>query len=390
MRILANALEFGPTGGIDVHVMQVTAALAARGHELDVVAQRDGPWRSRYESFALQTSVHGDFLHAPLSLQQLRNPARVSRVLTTLARSVLADRRFRPDVIYANDQRALMWACGVAARRRAGIVCHLHGYLRPPLGRQRTAWSRRVAWFVAPSASVRDEWVRHGLPSDRVQVIPQGVDPAAYDPTTPEASRRARENLDIPASAFVVLYLGRVDPDKGVDVLVQAWRSLGLSADAGQLLIVGPTWSPAYVRYLVELAPERSSRFLPGQTDVMPFLRAADVLVLPTVRTEAFGRVMIEAMATGCPVVASSLGGIPEILTGPFSDNLFEPGNSIQLADRLRSLAGWRHRRPSLADDCVNHVMKSYQLEPALDRLEQLLVSAAADPLPSCWQEQRI
>jgi len=114
------------------------------------------------------------------------------------------------------------------------------------------------------------------------------------------------------------------------------------------------------------------------QTDVIPILHAADVLVLPSLCEEAFGRVIIEAMATGCPAVASNVGGIPEVLTGRFASMLFERGNEEELAARLSELQTWRRDEPELADACVAHVTGLFNLASAVDRIEQVLESSQA------------
>ena len=82
---------------------------------------------------------------------------------------------------------------------------------------------------------------------------------------------------------------------------------------------------------------------------------------------------LIEAMATGCPVVASDSGGIPELLTGRFTTLLHQRGNSVQLAESLKRLLNWRQTQPSLADACVAHVKASYTLSAAVDGSESVL-----------------
>jgi glycosyltransferase involved in cell wall biosynthesis len=227
--------------------------------------------------------------------------------------------------------------------------------------------ARMVATFVAPSAFVREDWVRHGLPADRVQVVPQAIDPKTYPPATPQSRTSARAMFGLSPTAFVVLYLGRVIPDKGVELLVRAWRRMGLCSDEGYLLIVGPS-APSYAEYLHELAPT-NCHFVDMQADVVPILHAADLLVLPALWEEPFGRVIIEAMATGCPAVASRVGGITEILTEEFSSMLFERGSEEDLTARLSELQHWRRDDPELADSCVAHVAESFDLASAADKI---------------------
>jgi glycosyltransferase involved in cell wall biosynthesis len=372
-RILTNTLALAPANGVDVHAFEMSRALAARGHRVDVVAQRDGPLRDQYLSFASTVSVYGDFLHPPLSLPQLRSPGTLVPWADRAVRAVVRSRRLRPDVIYANDQQALMWACATSQRPEVAIVCHLHAQVGTPMGRQRLLLARRIDTFIAPTRFIRDDWVAGGLPEDRIEVIPQAVEASSYPPATEESRRSARRALGVPADAFIALYLGRVVPYKGVDVLVRAWNSLGLTPDEGRLLIVGAPWPWSYLGDLNRMA-SASCRFMDIQTQVVPLLHAADVLVLPSLWEEPFGRVIIEAMATGCPVIASRTGGIPEILTGRFASMLFEPGRAEELASKLQEIRNGAGG--ALAAAGPAHVRKYFALSSAADRVEEALVRA--------------
>ena len=119
-------------------------------------------------------------------------------------------------------------------------------------------------------------------------------------------------------------------------------------------------------------------RWLPMRRDVLPPLHAADVVVLPAQWQEPFGRVVIEGMATGRPVVASRVGGVPEILTGEFADLLVEPGDPTALTAKLESLRHWRTDDPALAGRCTAHVLDHFSLATSVDRIEEMLMTAAA------------
>jgi glycosyltransferase involved in cell wall biosynthesis len=109
--------------------------------------------------------------------------------------------------------------------------------------------------------------------------------------------------------------------------------------------------------------------------DVLTALHAADVVVLPSV-TEGLGRVVLEAMSTGRPVAASRVGGVPEILTGPFARFLFESGDVADLAGRLGSVAGWQRREPPLGFLCSEHVRENFSLAKMAGRVEEILEKA--------------
>jgi glycosyltransferase involved in cell wall biosynthesis len=377
VRILVNTLALSPATGIDVHAFQVSRALAARGHSVHIAAQRDGHLRPAYESFAASVEVYGDFLHGPVSPSQLRHPGPLVKWAPPLTRAIRAGRTCHPDVVYANDAQALWWAVGASWWPRVGTVCHLHSTVGRPIGRQRRWLASRVDSFLAPSAFLRAEWARYGLAPERIQVVPQGVDPADYPPATAESRSVARDALGASDAAFVVVFLGRVSPDRGVETLVRAWASLQVGSGAGRLVIAGPAYPESYLRHVHQLAPADTTQFLPLQADVVPLLHAADVLVLPTVWEESFGRVVIEAMATGCPAVASDVGAIPEILTGRFASLRFPPGDAAALAQRLGQLRNWRGDDPDLGAAAMEHVARHFTLSMAVDQVEATLLAAA-------------
>jgi glycosyltransferase involved in cell wall biosynthesis len=250
----------------------------------------------------------------------------------------------------------------------APIACHLHGCAGGRLGRQASEWVRRVDAFIAPSEFVRDEWVGHGLPGGKVTVITGGIDPEEYPFGDAGAQAEARRELGLPRDGFIAVYLGRIVPDKGVEVLLDAWKHLDLDPTEGRLLVVGPG-HPGYVR---ALAAGTDAAFQPTRTDVITPLHAADVVVVPSQWEEPFGRVVIEAMAAGRPVLAARSGAIPEILTGPFADNLFAKGDVPALADLLRRAMAGRGDDPDTWHRCTAHVKERFLLADRIDQLEAL------------------
>ncbi len=106
---------------------------------------------------------------------------------------------------------------------------------------------------------------------------------------------------------------------------------------------------------------------------------AADVTAVPSVVSEAFGRTVIESMACGTPVVASRVGGIPEILTGEFARHLFPAGDHHLLAERLNALHGWRELDPDLAARCRAHVEAHFDVAATIAGVEASLERTVAE-----------
>lgn len=368
MKIALQTTSLAPSGGIELMTFQLGRALAGRGHVVDIVGMAEGSLSGDYGSFAHGIHLLGAFSRSPFSLHDVEHPIELARWLGTVLPAVRATRRLRPDVVYAQMITALPWALGASLATRSEVVCHLHAICRTDMSRQARLWARGVRAFVVPSEASFRSWTAHGLPAEP-HVVPQGIDPGAYPPTNEQGRLSARRALGLDTDGFVVLFYGRLEESKGVNVLLGAWHRLDMPPDAAELLLVGPA-----PRSFAAWAPGRPGlRYLEMRRDVLTPLHAADLVVVPSLEPEGFGRVVIEAMAAGVPVVASHVGALPEILTGRFADGLFPPGDEEALADRIRSFADWRVRDPSLGQECTDYVAENYGLERMVDRIETIL-----------------
>ncbi len=215
-------------------------------------------------------------------------------------------------------------------------------YAHNELLRSYTKWEaartlHRTHRIVCVSSDLADRTAAR-LPrslTDRIRVVGNGVDTNAFHPASGESvSTRMR-----------VLFVGRMIPDKGADVLVKA--AALLATDAIEVMVLGSqNFDPGarlspYEELLRELAQSSRTtvRFLPtvDRQHVPQLLRTADVLVVPSRWPEPYGLTVKEGMATGIPVVASAVGGIPEALGG--TGILVRPDDPGALAEALRSLA---------------------------------------------------
>ena len=369
MRILTYHAELTPLApalwGLDL-----ARELTRRGHQIDLLYTSDGDLCDEFRQ------VCASMRRVPL-LTYSENPlGDASRLIA----AAWKHRRPRPDVISVNGFSELAWAVAERASTRAPIVCYLH---QPASvrGLSIRALSPLVSRFLVATNSQRRAWAEQGLEPAHVGLVPQAVKLDAFPRASRSDRARAREALGLPLDAYVVLYLGRVVADKGVDVLVDAWSSLSLPVDQARLVIAGGVWFDGsqdhYAAALHARLPEGVD-WLPMRKDVITPLHAADVLVLPAVWEEPFGRVLIEAMATGLPVIASRVGGIPEILDGEFERFLVPKGDVAVLAERIVALRDWRTSSPELAQTCVDRVAERYSLEGTVSRFESVLVSAVS------------
>jgi glycosyltransferase involved in cell wall biosynthesis len=168
---------------------------------------------------------------------------------------------------------------------------------------------------------------------DRTEIIFGGVDPARYFPNDQTRERKA-------------IFVGRILPHKGVDVLIRA------TPPNLPLHLYGRSYDDAYTDRLLRLARSRdvSFHFAASDEEILAAYRSARVCVLPSLletsdgqraeRSELLGLTLLEAMACGTPVIATKVGGMPEVVRDGISGRLVEPGDESQLADALIATVG--------------------------------------------------
>jgi len=368
MKLVTNVHSTVPMGGVEWNVYQVSRELARRGHQVDLIYRQPGSLVPDYRKFCHSvTRVPEVDYWYPTGRR-----GRPKQLAMVVPAAVTAVRR-RPDLIYGNRIMSTGWAIPAGKVVGAPVVCHEHGFSNHLSPARIDMFRRHVDRFVVVSQFVADQWLSSGLDPDQVDVVFNGVDPAEYPFGGAEERSAARRSLHIGEEPFVVTYFGRLDREKGVHVLLQAWRQLGLGPGQGELLVVGSSTvqgdAAAYQSELRALATD-SVRFVPGQRDVVTPLHAADVAVVPSVVQESFGRTVIEALSTGRPVLASRVGGIPEIMSGLLRRFLFEQGDAEALAEGLRGLMDWREREPELGGLCRSRVLEQFTLARMVDGIE--------------------
>ncbi|MES2304382.1 MAG: glycosyltransferase [Gemmatimonadota bacterium] len=183
---------------------------------------------------------------------------------------------------------------------------------------------------LAVGAPLRERVIALGVPADRVGVFQRGVDAAQFHPEHPAA---ARERLGLPVDRPIALWVGRMVPVKGLEVLLDAWPNVRGGSARPLLLLIGDgeerealhrraASMEAEVRFIGSVAHEA----------LADWYRAADVVVLPS-RSEGIPNVLLEGLACGTPFVASDVGGVSELLE-PHS-RAIPPGKAVALADAL-------------------------------------------------------
>ena len=203
--------------------------------------------------------------------------------------------------------------------------------------------------FIAISPRLAENYRRAGLPADRLATVPNAVDTDRFAPADAAERHRLRQALDASAADLPwILFVGFFSDDKAPEALADAWLQLHEAGLPSLLLLVGATRS-AYHEVDASIAErirtkaaeagvEHLVRFAGEVADVENYYRAADVFVMPSVR-EAFGMALIEAMASGTPVIATRIDGVTDVIVDDGKTGiLVPPRDAEQIAVAIRSL----------------------------------------------------
>lgn len=372
MRLLVVHNTYRHKGGEDTVVDAEVALLRNRGHEVELFTRNNDSIASMFKIAAAADTVWS---------------AKVAAEFEVKIRS------FQPDLVHVHNtfpliSPAIYW---VAARFRVPVVQTLHNFrLMCPqamflrdgkicedcLGklpwrgaargcyrgslpqstilagmvtvhRAMGTWQNKVTRYIALNEFCRNKFIAGGLPAKRIAIKPNFVD---LDMPEPEE----RQGF---------LFVGRLSPEKGLDVLVNAMRQM----DGGTVRIAGSGSSDTFLsnaKGVVALGA------LP-RADVYRELNKATALVIPSIWYETFGMVAVEAFASGTPVIASNVGVLPNLVKNGVTGLLFESGNSDDLAQKMR----WALANPESMLAMGRNARQYYEAEFTADSNYQQLMA---------------
>jgi glycogen synthase len=235
---------------------------------------------------------------------------------------------------------------------------------------------------ICVSAATRDHLVEAGIPINNARIIHTGLDAQQYLMSQKHRQRNHKSQV------LNLLYAGRIWPEKGVDTAINALEKLVF--ERGQqnlrLSIVG-SGSPEYEKYLHHLVDRAGlddyvsfSTHVPGE-EMPRLLQKFDVLLLPSIWQEPFSRIVLEGMASGLVVVATTTGGTTEIVQDGKNGLLFTPGNAEDLSEKISCLASNPELRQRLAREGQQTVIEGFTMTKMIDEVEGYLqeVSLGSD-----------
>jgi len=281
--------------------------------------------------------------------------------------------QFRADkvrLIHTHHLGQLMYA-GIAGRLAGARVIHTeHEFYT--LSRRRARRLLRVlsalADVVTAVAEPVAEFLRDqvGIPAGKIRTIPNGVDIARFQSARPiKRSDWGWRDEDV-----VIGCVARLEPEKGHAVLLDAFRRLHERNPRARLLLIGEGGERERLTATAEaLGLNGSVRFLGVRGDIPELFASCDVVTLASSR-EGLPMVLLEAMAAGKAVVATGVGGVPEVIQDGRTGLLVRPGDAEAMAEALEGLIADREKRQSLAAKALEVVQSRYSFERTLKEYE--------------------
>ena len=386
MRICMLTWEFPPriVGGIARHCLGLSKALAKLGHEVYVITLE-------FPGAPLFEDVDGVKVHRVLI--ELGHPNFIiwtfifnhfmEKKVAELSRSV------KFDIIHIHDW--LTAEAGVSSKHflNKSLVSTVHS---TEVGRSQGLHNPDsflidgIEWWMTYEAkrvivcsnSVKWELESHfNLPHDKVTVIPNGVEISNFNLNINR--EKVKRRYGIKPNERIVLFIGRLVPQKGVDTLIKAVPLIIQRHRDAKILIAGDGWSRTYLEELAKsMGLGDHVRFLGFISDweLADLMVAADVLVVPSVY-EPFGIVALEGMAAGTPVVATNIGGLSEIIEHDKTGVLVYPRNPESIAWGVNRVLSDHKYADWLVRNARRKVLEAYSWEEIAKRTVEVYESAS-------------
>jgi D-inositol-3-phosphate glycosyltransferase len=379
----------GP-GGVERHVREVSGRLAARGHDVEAFTTelyREYPWQRLAGDVPREERVDAVAVHR---LKAWSLPGELHYPFVRGLDAAL--RRSAPDVAHAHTYGTNHAAAAARYSRKTGrpfvLTAHYHpiwsiegGWLRH---RIRGFYDRQLAAPIVAEARCVVVQTREeerllrvpGFPLPKVEIVPPGYTPL---PEPPSGERPFARSVGVEGP--FLLFVGRLASNKGLLGLVEAFQVLAKHDPSATLVLVGEDGGmrPAVERKAAELGLTSRVRipgFVREDRRLASAFREARLFVLPS-EYEAFGLVLLEALAQGTPAVASRVGGIPEFLEDGKAGRLVPPNDPPALAEALVALWDDEATRQRFGAYGRDVVVPRFGWERVVDALERIFREAS-------------
>lgn len=334
------------------------------------------PANSPIEELARSLQFNGLTYQFPAADHIQQTAARQAAISQSIA-------EFQPELIHANSLSMGKFL----GRIKSTLPCRTSTHLRDMIKLNATQCRDLTQHdgIIAVSQATAQYYYAQGFPHDKITAIYNGIDLTTFYPAIDRPDGSLHQELDIPSSHHIAVTIGQICLRKGIDTLIEALiqcHALNKSSSSEfkqwHFVIIGDRFSTKQetIEYALELNSKiethnlsQQVHFLDYRTDISAVLREAELLIHPA-RQEPLGRVLLEAAATGLPILATNVGGTSEILIHQKSGWLIEPGQPAALAAALLHLIENAGLRFNLGQAATHEITARFSVQRAAESLK--------------------
>ena len=352
-------------GGAERDLIALLKTLDRHKWEPQVVCPGTGPFRDQLHAIAVPT-------HA-LSLPPWRKPLALFQRRSAVGRLEALVNRLDPAMIHVND---IWWAPhtvrAIASRASnpVPIVAHVRQEIEP--AKVRRYELDRVDAVIAISRQVEQSLIAGGVSVKHVRTVYSGINLSERELTHDDSA--IRRMIGLPNGAVLLGTVANLFPRKGYEVMLRALPAIARAVPTVHYVIVGSDdhdYADRLKRLAYELKIADRVHIVGFQDPVRPFLDALDLYVHPALM-EGFGIAVVEAMAMGKAVVATTTGGLPEVVAQGETGLLVSPGDAESLAAAVVSLLEDKVRREQMGRNGKARAQERFSLDASVGQVEQL------------------
>jgi glycosyltransferase involved in cell wall biosynthesis len=283
------------------------------------------------------------------------------------------------DLIYANTQKALVVGAIASFFSRRPLVFHLHDILSPEHFSQTNrnisvTLANRASLVIVNSQASKKAFIEAGGKADKVEIVYNGFEPQNYISQESQINK-IRQELKI-EDKFIVGHFSRLAPWKGQHILIEA---LAKCPPEVAVILVGDALfgEQDYVKQLHQqidkLQLQNRVKFLGFRSDIPLLMAACNLVAHTSTAPEPFGRVIVEAMLSGTPVVAAASGGAVELVTDGINGFLATPGNPQELTEIINTCLSDKQKTDAIAQKARNSASQRFHVVNINQQIAQLL-----------------
>lgn len=368
--------QSGKLGGAELSLMDVAKPYR---QSCLIGLFEEGPYRQRLEQQQIPVQVlAGRSLQVRKDSSFLQSLNSVGQLVPLIARVARLSCAY--DVIYTNTQKALVVGALASAFSRRPLVYHLRDILsedhfsRANLRMAVTLANRFAALVIVNSRATRAAFVKAGGRAELTEVVYNGFQPEQYHSDI-ESTVQLRQQLDLDGR-FVVGHFSRLSPWKGQHVLIEALMHCPEEVTAvfvGDALFGEHAYVEKLHQLVAKLELEHRVRFLGFRSDVAQLMSVCDLVAHTSTAPEPFGRVIVEAMLCGRPVVAAEDGGAVELVEQGKTGWLVPPNDSFKLAEVIQQCYEHREQTGAIAQQSQLDAIQRFHLDNTNQQIAQFL-----------------